>query len=278
MPIKASSSLSSLTGFFLAGALAAGVPQHLTDVDPANPPKISSTPETAPPSTDLVPTVVFVSSRTAFNAAAPGLPCEDFEEMRLASGGIVGVPAPLNSTTSNAYFLPGEIVPGVNFRDEPINATGGGSSDGLAYLGAAALGSVSKTVVANSFVDSFVAEFNPPVTAVGFDAIHFFATGSVTVQVFGPGGVPYGSVVTAADPTGSNFVGLLSTVPIASLVLTSANQASTGAEGADNICFGQNPRLFQPAQPIPTLGTWGLAALVGLLFAGALWILRIRSR
>src|SRR6188768_3403188 len=52
-------------------------------------------------------------TRAAFNAAAPGLSVEDFEEGNIGAGGIEGFDDPLDSSTNNVFFAPGDILAGL---------------------------------------------------------------------------------------------------------------------------------------------------------------------
>jgi hypothetical protein len=59
-----------------------------------------------------------------FDAAAPGLPVEDFEDANVAAGGVVTFSDPLDSTSSNAVFAPGDVLLG----SAPVVMTAGSSS------------------------------------------------------------------------------------------------------------------------------------------------------
>jgi hypothetical protein len=58
---------------------------------------------------------IFYASRAAFDAANPGTVTETFQG---ANAGVVFV-GPLNSSTNNAAFSTGEILPGVSFNNFP---------------------------------------------------------------------------------------------------------------------------------------------------------------
>ena len=60
--------------------------------------------------------VFFTYDRTELESRCPGLPEEDFEEANVPPGGITGFEGPLDSTSSNAVFSSGDIIPGVTFE------------------------------------------------------------------------------------------------------------------------------------------------------------------
>ena len=79
--------------------------------------------------------------RATFNASNPGLVIEDFEE------GIpkIGFPSPLNSTSDNGAFDPGDILDGVEFVSTELNPDALTIADGNDLTGLA-----TKTLVKNA--------------------------------------------------------------------------------------------------------------------------------
>src|SRR5258705_8342925 len=111
-----------------------------------------------PTETSLAPiqaelTAVF-DDRATFLAQFPDLPVEDFEEGRVADRNAVGCPGPLDATSDNDCFHPGEIEPGVRFNSE---LPAGGFE--IALIGPGFSGAVTKTIVAGDFTDAFIVEF-----------------------------------------------------------------------------------------------------------------------
>ncbi|MEJ5308968.1 MAG: carboxypeptidase regulatory-like domain-containing protein [Anaerolineae bacterium] len=174
--------------------------------------------------------VDFYYDRGAFNADYPGLPVEGYENGTMAAGTLDAIPHPLDEFSDNAYFDPGDILPGIQFW-----ATNDHSGDELVVLGANFMGNPSKTAAANYFADSFHIVFNPPVLAAGMDLQEFMGGYSCQVDVFDADGVLLGSDVATCDEAGV-FWGVASdTNLIGEIVITSL---AGGAQGADNIAFG----------------------------------------
>ena len=165
-------------------------------------------------------------SRNNFNAAAPGLPIEDFEDGSATPGAIVTCSSPLNSATNDACFTPGEILPGIEIHDNP-----GPSNNGMVLLGRNVIGNPSIATGPQSFSEGTDIRFtNNNVQAVGMDV--FINTPSIVgITVYGQSGVLRTSSV-AATTTGS-FWGIISDQPISRISLT-----SSFGELVDNIAFG----------------------------------------
>ncbi len=123
--------------------------------------------------------LIVFSGRVDFDAAAPGLPVEDFEEATIGAGSVGILPAPLDAWSSNAYFSPGDILAGVQFSASAVHG-----GDDLALVGAGYLGNPSKLIVANYFADSFNVVLAPGVTAIGFDVHSFMGGGTVRIDVY----------------------------------------------------------------------------------------------
>jgi len=254
----------------LAAPLLAQPPKNLTDTPIGT--VVPGGPSLLPKGTSLPGFTVFLD-RSNFTSAAPGLPCEDFEEARVGAGSALGFPAPLDATTNNVPILPGEILPGIRFQDLPLNAAGGGSADGLVFFGSGfGGGSTSKLVLSNTFPDSFEIYFDPPVQAAGMDIVSYFTAG-VTVELFGASSNPLGSGSFGAGLNGQ-FLGFVASQPVSLMRITATFQSLTGAEGVDNICFGTPSR---GALEIPTLSRAGHVTLALFLGLGAFLALRRRT-
>jgi len=196
-----------------------------TDVSPE-----PSPPETAPPPAGLK----YYTDRAAFYADNPGLPCEDFEEATVPDSTVVPIGAPLDVTTDNAYFDPGDILPGIIFQDNP----GPSPIDGLYVIGAGYMGNPSKNIGANYFVESFDIIFpNDDVFAVGMDLTSYTTSDVLTITIYGAGGALL-DTTTALSTNAGSFWGVSSDQVITLINLYSPTDQ---AEGVDNICFGAPP-------------------------------------
>jgi hypothetical protein len=183
------------------------------------------------------------ADRARFELVAPALACEDFSGTLALPGQIVAFAAPLNSTTASAVFPAGAIVPGVEFRDDPLNDEGGGSPTGLVVAVPPVSGFTQIAVLANTFLDAFVIHFDPAVNAAGMDLHHAFSESAVQVQAFDPTGALIGTIDRSASAAGG-FWGFVSPRPVARIRLLSPKTILDGAEGVGNLCFGRGVQIF----------------------------------
>src|SRR5262245_48129619 len=135
-------------------------------------------------------------TRAGFDALAGVLPIETFEEGVVAPGGVVGCPGFLRSTTINACFSAGDILPGLTLTSSTMDL------EGLALTGAGFFGVPSKAIFANIATDTLNLSFDNS-NAVGFDLLSLTQSSTVTVSVFGAGDVLLGSFNVAATATGT---------------------------------------------------------------------------
>ena len=63
--------------------------------------------------------ISYYTTRGSFVGANPGLPTETFEAGAIGPGSYTFFSGPLNSTTSNPWFDPGDIRPGISLSDNP---------------------------------------------------------------------------------------------------------------------------------------------------------------
>jgi hypothetical protein len=142
---------------------------------------------------------------------------------------IDAIPHPLDEYSNNAYFNPGDILPGISFW--------GGIDyldDEIAVLGSGFMGNPSKTAVSNYFVEPYTIRFDPPVEAAGMDVQTFMGSYTCNMDIYGTGGF-LGSTSTACNEAGV-FWGVASDGdPIIEIVIM---DLGGGAEGADNVAFG----------------------------------------
>jgi len=179
--------------------------------------------------------LVFYSDRASFDAAVPGLPCEDFEEGNVPPGGVVGCPDPIDENSNTACFVPADILPGIQFASQRAP-----DPQGIALLGAGFFGNASKCIVANFFVDYFDVNFpNADMHSAGMDLHCYFPNAdTVNIDIFGPGNVLLGSTTATCNNAGS-FFGVISTTPADPMTKIRIFSPLNSAEGVDNICFGQ---------------------------------------
>jgi len=198
--------------------------------------------------TDIVPeALTFYSTRGEFDTAYPGLPIEDYENGSMAFGTIAAIPHPLDQFSSNLYFDPGDILPGIQFWASLTYA-----GDEIAVLGEQFLGNPTKTAVANYFTDSYIIEFDPPVQAAGMDLQDYAGTGTCQIDIYDTNGF-LATISSACDAVGI-FWGVASDAdPITAVVIT---DLGGGAEGADNVAFGSGAPVDVPwLSEAPITGT-----------------------
>jgi len=186
------------------------------------------------------------TSRATFDADFPGLPLEDFETNSCAA--IVGFPAPLSSTTSGgACYAIGDIEPGVELRDNPLNDDGGGSPSGLVFIPGGTLGALNDAVLANTFIDAFELAFDPPVSAVGLELGSFTSAAVMRVRFFSGATMVHEENLASVGPAGA-FLGIHAPIGV-DLVEIFANNGGTGngAEGVYEVLFGGDPACVAPA-------------------------------
>ena len=196
--------------------------------------------------------LTFYTDRPTFNLANPGLPIEDFEEGNVGAGGVISFDGPLDSTSNNTGFMPGDILPGISFV---------ASTTDLALTGDGFLGIPTKAIGPNSFGDTFDILFTTPVLAAGMDVLTPLNASVVTASVFGEGNVLLGSTMINASAT-PTFFGVSN---MAAITRINLDAEANGGEIIDNIAFG-SPGNGQAPIPEPStivlLGS-GLAGLIG---------------
>jgi hypothetical protein len=196
------------------------------------------------------------ATRAGFDAQAGILPIETFEEGVVAPNSIVACPGFLASTTINACFSAGDILPGITLTSSTVHPP-----DGLALTGAGFNGVPSKAVFANYSGDTLDLRFTSS-NAIGLDLHSIFVDSPIAITVFGAGDVVLDVFVVLAT-AGGRFWGIIGDGPITRLNLSSVNGTH---EGVDNVAFG----AAVAAVPEP--------ASLTLLGAGLLGVVRARRR
>ena len=237
-----------------------------SDVAPGTAPIGGDPVPTSPPTTEGV--LTFYTVLADFEMAAPGLPTEDFSNNLIGPGGVCGGSAFLNSTTSDACFAAGSVLPG--FTLNPLIVSDPTVDYVLATTGFLGIG--IDAVGPNTFTDNTELVFSPAVNAVGFDLVGDLV-GPVTVDIEFFDELDQSLGTTSASGTiGGTFFGAVSPTPIARVEMIA--QAPDGAELFGNLTFGAVASAPGGTLPIPTLGMAGLSLLLLLLAGAGVFVLR----
>ena len=173
------------------------------------------------------------SDQPSFDAAVgdPGaLASEDFEGGLTPDAAVGTCNEPVNSSSNDACFVPGDLVDGFSIT----SSTGGG----IVVLGANFLGGnqASAVIGANTFTDSTIVTFDTPVTAISADYYGGFNADLVTVEAFDETSTSLGTATVQPSATDTSaFLGIISDTPIASITIAAAND---DGELLDNLRFG----------------------------------------
>lgn len=202
-----------------------------------------------------------------------GLPLETFDNGLTGPAAVNTCNDTINSTTTGPCFNAGDLIPGfsVTFVDNGDSKDARGISGGVVALGDQFLGASQTTTVvgANAFLDNTEVTFDPPVTAVAFEA--FGVAGDYLVTARAAGGEAIGSIiVTGAAADSGVFAGFTSALPVATVVVDGFG--GTG-EVIDNLQFG-SASAPTPAVPVPTFGQYGLLFLAGLMLVAGVFSYR----
>ena len=199
-------------------------------------------------------TLTNYSDWASFNAAYPGLPVENFQEGNLGGA----FPEPLNSTSNNGYFSPGDILPGISFS----------TSDALGLSLMTSYQSFSfssKTLTtAADRVDgtALVVDFSGSgVNAVGFDFYVFtnvLNSAPTDISVYDFGGNITTMTITSSN-TGAAFFGVSSDLNnIKRISILGKVPGYYEWEGIDNVAF--STPVSEPATMLLLgAGLFGLA-------------------
>ena len=193
--------------------------------------------------------LIFFDNRADFEAAS-GLSgiTEAFEEANVAVGGFAGTSNPLDATTDDGVFSPGDIAAGLSLSSsDPTNP--------LIVLGDGILGPSNK-IFAESFDVLNIISLNPPVTAVGFDLLTSRGSTTLDIALFDAVGGALGATsVTGVNDATATFFGVIS--DRGAIVQLTFGIPGVG-EIIDNITFGN--AIAQLPEP-GTLALFGLGLL-----------------
>jgi hypothetical protein len=210
------------------------------------------------------------TSRPTFNAAAPALVTEDFEDIdNIPAFAFIGLTGPIDATSSHLVFLaPGDILPRLSISDVPI-----GPPLDMFATGAGLFPGSTRTVGTTVDTDHLQIEFAAGVTSVGLD-LYSATSGanlvaeSLTIELFNTSNVSLGTFNATTVLTGSVFFGAISNtdliVRVTILSELSPGSPNARAELVDNISFDAVP---EPS----ALVAW---SLLGAVAVGAIRLRR----
>lgn len=193
-----------------------------------------------------IPTgLIIYSDRASFDVAAPGLPLEDWEEGFISTEGYTFCVPPVSAGSNDACFTPGEVLPGIEYADDPL-----GGKDHLAVGGPGFYSLPTNHMFTNYPEESTNLTFSPAVTAIGLDLTASSIFDTYTISIYTADGGLITTVNTTTGDTGSlTFWGITSSVPIGRL-----NLNAVSSEFVDNLAFGSvaPPPTDTPVPPTDT--------------------------
>lgn len=211
--------------------------------------------------------LTFYNVLADFEAAAPGLPTETFAGNLIGANNVCSDFPPLDDTTNDACFAAGGVIPG--FQLDIIPSGGSGQ---YVLLTAPFLGIGITAVGPNTFTEDTIVRFDPPVNAVGFDMVGDLITPvAANIDFYDAADQLLGSAVANGSINGT-FFGATSDTPIARIEML---EPMGGGELFGNLTFGPVAPPV-PTIEVPTLGQYGLAALLLLLVGTGVFYLRRR--
>ena len=223
--------------------------------------------------------VNFTTNEGQFIADNPGLAFQDFQAANVPVGMFELCAQPVNSNSNGNCFMPGDILPGIEFTGAPPII------DGLSSLCVTGedLGGLNNNppnMLLACFPEAIEeVSFTENITAVGLtlgcvkdveEAVGCPQT--ITVSVFGRGDALLDSTDVAVTDLFNIFIGIESVPPITRISLMFPGSPEDVFKGIANVRFG----LRVVSRPIPTLSEWGLIAMAGVL--GIVGLLVVRRR
>ncbi|MGB3363603.1 MAG: hypothetical protein WBB48_02370 [Thermodesulfobacteriota bacterium] len=157
--------------------------------------------------------VSFETVEATFDTNNPGLNVQDFQVVNAPTGSVISCgTSPINLTTNNTCFSPGEILAGIEFFADPGDLLVLGDS-------LSASNNPANVLVNSTFVDLLEIGFIGTTDAVGL-TLGCVATGfatcaeTIVVSVFGETDNLIGSTNVAVTDSVDAFIGIESLVPI----------------------------------------------------------------
>src|SRR5574340_459465 len=178
--------------------------------------------------------LTFYSNWSDFNSANPGLFVEGFEN---AHGGTAAFTGPLDSSTNNGVFLPGDILPGITLSDNP-GPDGGGMFLAAPGQSANPTNAVGQNTPSSDALDM---AFSISMSAAAFDIFQNCGVGAQSgatqpypVSIFGSSGLL--GALSVSVPSGSaGFFGVSSD---SDLITRISVNNSSAFDVIDNVAFG----------------------------------------
>ena len=194
--------------------------------------------------------LIFFDNRADFELAS-GLSGinEDFEEAIVSPGGGQGTSNPLDATTDDGVFSPGDIAAGLSISSSDPTSP-------VTVLGDGAVGPSNK-IFRHGSGGLIVLSLNPAVTAIGFDLFAGGDSATLDIALFDAVGGALGATsVTGVNGATATFFGVISD-------MGAIGQLTIGVPGVteiiDNVTFG-NAVATQLPEP-GTLALFGLGLL-----------------
>lgn len=187
--------------------------------------------------------VTIYRSRDAFISDFPDIPFEDFGDTSTQiCSDLTAIAAPLNSTSNNDCFDPGDILPGIEFRDNPLNDDGNGNGEGLLYVPPQGGGAGNTAITGNHLTNTFEILLTPTATVVGLDLLTLFGEHSLRLRFFDDdNGILYEETLPVVSPVGT-FMGIKVDRPIRRIVLYGdVGELGSASEGVSGIFFATLP-------------------------------------
>jgi hypothetical protein len=178
--------------------------------------------------------VTIFTDRTLFTTQNPGLPFEDWDG---SCPSAIGLPTPLNSTSDNNCYNPGDILPGITARSNIPTCAGNFC---LLYHPEGYTNTLNSWVGAFAWQQPHLLVFSPTVSAVGLDLASFYLPSAMNIQFYdGEDNLVAQQHLDSVGPAGT-FLGLTYPGGISRVEIASVNNSSShGYEGTYGVLFGE---------------------------------------
>lgn len=221
--------------------------------------------------------VTFTSNRSEFLQNNPGLFLQTFESGKVSSGELRGCNTPVDNSSDDDCFSPGDILPGIAFSTDP-------DFGGTVLSGPFLFSNLNPENILlpdGSLQKSVITFPGNSVTVVGLELGCLFDQGfgapctgqTMIVQVFGTGNAFLGETIVPVDSTFDTFVGITSDALIERITFIDADLITQLSFNAVEKVYFPNDGLFN----IPTLSQYGIAVLAFMLGISAVYVIRRRS-
>ncbi len=222
--------------------------------------------------------VIFSSNEAQFLSDNPDLDFQNFLSAPAPPGDFIVCNAPVDASSNDGCFTPGQILPGISFSDNP-----GPNNGAMLVFGAnfAANANPQGPLASNTFTDTLDILFSEPdTTRAGFLAGCMVQGGpcsdQMTIQVFGVGDALIGSTSVPVSSAFGTFVGVTSDEAITRINLSNTVDPTNNTEGILNIRFAAPGPPGPVVTNIPTMSEWGMIATALMLAAFGMLALRRR--